>query len=86
MVEPSLRVGHQSLLFLEQRPNGLWRILDPHAGRIGEIVQGRVQPVDAVEGAQFWQWQGETVEEADRQLQRHMQPSGGVRELDTARE
>lgn len=66
LAPPLLQAGRQYLLFLERRPGDLWRVRDEYT--YGVVEAGAVRPARPVPNASFWQWQGETLAEADALL------------------
>lgn len=54
--EPTLQVGGDYILFLERRPEGLWRIIAPFY-TTAEVVDGQVRPIHAPGAAGLWKAQ-----------------------------
>ncbi len=67
--EPTLRIGHEYLLFLEQRRFGLWRIIGG-GSLIAEVKAGRLQSMRFLPGALFWQPHRQSLMEIDTMLRR----------------
>lgn len=65
---PLLEVGRVYILFLEARPRGLWRLTSEYG--YGVVEAGQVRSARFLPTAQFWQWQGQPLAEADALLQR----------------
>jgi hypothetical protein len=63
--EPTLQVGGAYLLFLERRPQGLWRIIAP-AYSSAEVVNDHLRPIQASGATTLWE--GQTITQAETQL------------------
>jgi hypothetical protein len=63
--EPTLHAGGTYILFLERRPQGLWRIIAP-SYTTAEVVNDQVRPFQASAAAALWKAQ--PIVQAEMQL------------------